>query len=120
MIPLYLFCSRWCFLVVSPCNHLMLCGGSKMDMNVFKDFLYKLIHRSHDINKGIGFDYLEQLSKDTYIGDGIKIHIHNFDIMLNLSRWNKNNFDELSQQLFKYITKELNLEGYNYRSLKDI
>ena len=117
---LFIINTRWCFLIVDTHNHLMLCGGSKMGENSFKEFLFKFINRSITLNDGVGFEYLDELEQDTYIGDGIKVHIKSFDIILNVDGWNNKNYNRLSSNLFEYITTKLNLQGYKQVHLNKI
>lgn len=97
--------SRYNFLVCDLENRLMLSGGTRQDEQSFKDFLRKLFYRVTSIH---------DIAEEGYVGDGILIRIIDWDIMLNLSKWDNVNFTELSEQLFEYCTTNLHLNNYHF------
>ena len=103
--------SRYNFLLLLPQSHLILCGGTRMDEQSFKDFIYKLIIR---------VPKLEELDEKEYIGDGILIRKLSFPIHLNVSAWNTKNFKELSQNLFDFCTSNLNLHNYHFIDINNL
>lgn len=113
MTSLFLIKNKYNFLVLGfeKKNNMMLCGGTKLDEDSFKAFLYKFFIHSTSIYDG--FDFLKEID-ECYIYDNIQATRITVAANINLNAWNMDNYSSTSEQLFKFITHSYNNHEYHF------